>query len=139
MIYLQPRRVTLAGQTLDHVSAVIIDRTADLLAVEHSDLGPHVAFVDVPQQRITVRIQRTPVADEPSTLAPGDSATLTLRTAPSPAAPDSRQLSATVVITGVEHDITARKGLIQTITAIAVSTTGAQDPITQTIVPTGGA
>jgi len=139
MIYLQPRRVTFAGQTLSHVSAVVIDRTADLLAVEHSDLGPHVAFVDVPQQRITIRIQRTPVADEPSTIKPGDSAPLTLRTAPSPASPDSRQLNATVVITGVEHDITARKGLVQTITAIAVSTTGAQDPVTETIVPTGGA
>lgn len=139
MIYLQPRRVTFAGLTLDHVTAVILDRAADLVAVEHSDRGPHVAFVDVPQQRITIRIQRTPVSDEAGSIRPGDSAALTFRTAPSPASPQSRQISTSAVITAIEHDITTRKGLVQTITAIAVSTDGALDPITETLVPTGGA
>ena len=35
MIYLSPRRVTLGANELTHVSRVTIDRTADLLAIEH--------------------------------------------------------------------------------------------------------
>ena len=137
MIYLSPRRVTLGATDLTHVSSVTVDRAASVLTVEHSDLGPHVAFVDVPEQRITIRVVRTLVADEPGVIKPGQSLALSLRTAPSPAAPEARQIEAEVVVTGVEHDVTIKHGVRQTITCIAVSSDGSSDPITESIVAGG--
>jgi hypothetical protein len=138
MIYLSPRRVTLGTTELTHVSRVTIDRTADLLAVEHSDLGPHVEFVDVPEQRITVRIVRTIVADEAGSIRPGQQHALTLHSAASSAAPEAREVTGVVVVTGVEHDYTLKHGLQQTITAIALAGAGGSDPITEAVVAGGG-
>lgn len=138
MIYLSPRRVTLGANELTHVSRITIDRTADLIAVEHSDLGPHVEFVDVPEQRVTLRIVRTITADEPGVIKPGQQHTLSLRTAPSPASPSAREVTASVVVVSVEHDYSVKHGLEQTITTIALVGSGGADPITETIVAGGG-
>jgi hypothetical protein len=138
MIYLSPRRVTLGSNELTHVSRVTIDRTADLLAVEHSDVGPHVEFVDVPEQRVSLQIVRTIVEDEAGTIKPGQQHVLSLRSAPSAASPAAREVTANVVVTGIEHDFTAKHGLQQTIAAIALAGAGGVDPITEAIVAGGG-
>lgn len=138
MIYLTPKRVTLGAVELTHVASITLDRTPDLVNVEHSDLGPHVAFVDVPQQRVTITIVRTPVADEAGTIKPGHSATLTFKSAPSPASPTARQVSAGVVVTSIEHDYITKGGLRQTISCIGVSTDSIADPVTESLVNGGG-
>lgn len=137
MIYLSPRRVTLGSLELSNVSRVTIDRTPDVLAVEHSDVGPHVEFVDVPEQRVTLRIVRRVVEDEAGTIKPGQQHAMTLRSATSTASPSARQVAASVVVTAIEHDYTAKNGLQQTITAIALAGAGGADPITESIVPGG--
>lgn len=138
MIYLSPRRVTLGAAELTHVSRVTIDRTADLLAVEHSDLGPHVEFVDVPEQRVTIQIVRTITADEAGSIKPDQQHTLSLRSAASPVSPSAREVAATVVVVSVEHDYTAKHGLEQTITLIALAGAAGADPISESVVAGGG-
>jgi hypothetical protein len=135
MIWLQPRRVTIGGQELSHVGVVTVDRSADRVVVEHSDLGPHVAFADVPEQRVTIVLSRTLVNEGAAgSLRPGDSGTLSFRTAPSASDAQVREVTAEVVITAVKHEVSAKKGAMQTLECVAVSSDGTSDPISETVV-----
>jgi len=135
MIWLNPRRVTIAGEELSHVSVVTVDRKADRVVVEYSDVGPHVAFADVPEQRVTITLVRTLVNEGASgALRPGDKGALTFRTSPSASDAQTREISAEVVITAVEHEVSAKKGAMQTLACVAISPDGASDPISEAVV-----
>jgi len=129
MIWLSPDRVTLGNLALDGVEMVAIDRSASLTAIERGDEGPHVQFVDVPAQRIDVRIVRRVTRSEALGLAPGASVALSMRRAPSASAAGVQRIDATVVVTSIDHSMNASTGALQRITAIAVSSDGATDPI----------
>lgn len=137
MIVLNPQRVTFGSVELRHVVSVAVNRKAELLVVDYSDLGPHVAFVDAPRQRVTVTIVRSVVENELTSLEPGQSATLMFRTAPTAASPKSLQVSMTAVVATVEFDTTAKRGMEQTVTLVAVSEDGAAEPVTRTLVSGG--
>lgn len=137
MLWLNPRRVTIGTLTLDHVESVTLDRTGDKVIVEYGDAGPQVQFVDVPERRVTFRIVRVLVADEATPVKPGDQAVLSFRTSPSASGAQVREISATVVITSLEHSVTIKRGAVQTITAIAVSANGIADPVTETVIGGG--
>ncbi len=134
MITLSPANVTLGNVELTHVDAVLLSRTADRLVVEHTDQGPHVGFVDVPERRSTFTIRRRVHEDEPAPAKPGDSLALAFTTAESAAAGRARRVSANVVVTSVINDLASRRAAIQTITAIAFSTDGVADPVTESLV-----
>lgn len=135
MIWLNPQTVTLGSTTLDEVSSVSIDENAARLVVEHQDGGPHVVFVDVPEQKIVVKIRRRVVTDEVLELDLGESLALTMRTAQSGGdGLDGVQVTATVVITDLAYDVDRKRGAELIITAIAVSSDGATDPVTVQIV-----
>jgi len=136
MVILSPPAVTLGTAELRSVESVLINRTPDRLVVEHTDLGPHAAFVDVPERRVTVTIRRRVQEDEPSPAKPGDSVALTLTTSESAAAGRARRISASAVVTHVTHDIGPSSAIIQTIVLIAFSTDGVPDPITETLIST---
>lgn len=138
MIWLNPRRVTIHGAELRYVSVVMVDRSGDRVVVEHSDEGPHAAFVDVPEQRVTIALTRTIVGEGAGSLRPGDSGVLTFRTAASASDAEVREVSATVVITSIEHKVDSKRGAQQTITCIAVSSDGVSDPVVETVVAGGG-
>lgn len=134
MVILTPSAVTLGGVELRFVDAVLVNRSSDRLVVEHTDQGPHVGFVDVPERRVTITLRRRVQEDEPSPAKPGDSATLTLTTGESAAAGKGRRMTASVVVTGVTHDVGARRAVTQTIAMIAFSTDGIADPVTESVV-----
>ena len=115
MIWLSPRNVTLGGVTLEHVSAVSVSRKADKVIVEVGSGGPHVEFADVPEQRVEIEITRTVVDQQDNGIRPGDALALSFRTAPSGAGVPVREVTADVVITGVESKLSSRGGAAQTI------------------------
>ena len=97
MIWLNPESVTIGGVALTEVRAVAVDREAKRRVEEQGDVGPHLVFVDVPEQRVWVRITRSVVRSEALTLRPGDSVAVSFRTAPGASAAGVRRVSATVV------------------------------------------
>lgn len=139
MLWLQPERVELLGESLDGVAAVVVDRRAARLVVEWSDLGAHAVFCDAPEQRVTVRVVRR-VSGRPGESwgagiggAPTPGAMGALEFTASAGAGDAsrRRVSASVVVTGVEHELREGKGATQTITCVAVSADGEADPIAE--------
>lgn len=125
--------VVLGTHTLTSVTHLAIDRVARRAAVEWTDMGPHAAFADVPEQRVGVVIVRHVLASETTGPRPGDALTLTARAATNNSAAATLTINATLVITAVEHHIAASGRATQTIRATAVSTSGAADPITESI------
>jgi len=134
MLALNPQRVTLAGEVLDHVIAIAVDRDADRLALERSDFGLHLVFADVPEQRVTITITRALLDGAPgfvSDIQPGLEGELSFRTAPNLSDADAQSFEVTVVVIGVKHNLSARRGAEQTITCLAVSADGATNPIAE--------
>ena len=133
MLLLNPNRVTLGTAELTNVSAITIDRTARRAALEWTDLGPHIGFADVPEQRVAITVIRNLFASELSPAKPGDELLLTARAAASASAAGVIVVSATVVVQSISHAITQGAKATQIIRAVAVSSTGAADPITETL------
>lgn len=138
MLFLNPHTVTLGSVVLDHVSAIIVDRTADRLALEYSDVGAYPIFADVPEQRVTVTIVRDLLEGDPlilNSLAPGFQTTLAFATSPADSEAQLMDFSAALVITAVKHELKRGKSAIQRIVGVAISTSGNLDPFTP---PSGG-
>ena len=129
MLWLNPDYVTLGSERLDHVSSITIDRSPHKSALEWSDLGPHLAFADVPEQRIDIRISRTLTDSASIDLKPGDQVTLVARRAATASATDIERLSASVVILSIQYTLSRTRGATQHIHALAISSDGASDPI----------
>jgi len=138
MLFLNPQNVAFDALSLDHVVAIAVDRTAHRLALEYSDAGPYPTFVDVPEQKLTLRIVRDLLDADPmltSALTPGLQANLTFTTAPNASDAAPQTFTVTVVVTALNTDFSRKKTPAQTITAIALSSDGADDPFTP---PSGG-
>lgn len=131
MVFLNPASVTLLGKTLDGVTLVLVDRRATKLALERGDLGPHCVFADAPEQRVVVRVERAVSADEAAPAKPGEQGALAFRTGVGSDNAGVRSYSATVVVMAVEHEIRRRGGARQVIEMVALSATGADDPIAE--------
>ncbi|MBL8745923.1 MAG: hypothetical protein JNK58_06150 [Phycisphaerae bacterium] len=134
MIWLNPVKVMLGSFELRNVSLVAVDRGARRLVEEWTDLGPHVGFVDVPEQRVVVSISRHVVETETVAPKPGESHTLTFRSSAGLSAAGVRLVSIAVVVTSVEHAMTKGGRATQSIRAVAVSSDGAADPVVETLV-----
>ncbi len=137
MLWLNPELVTLAlagapSLTLDGVRSISINRSAARLALEFTDLGPHVGFADAPEQRVDIVIERnvSPETAAPSAaLAPGALGALSFRAAAANSDRAGRLISAQAVVTRVRHDHSRSLGWLQTIALVAISDDGASDPI----------
>lgn len=134
MIWLNPDSVTLGPHTLDSVTMLALDRGARRQALEWTDLGQHPAFVDVPEQRVDVLIVRRVLQSEASGPRPGELLALVLRASANASAAQVWKVSASVVVLSVTHQLSASGRATQTIRALAVSPTGEEDPITQSLV-----
>lgn len=131
MLILNPRSVSFGATTYPDVLLVAIDRSAKRLALEWSDLGPHVAFADVPEQIITVKLVQEVMDGSPNGPGPGESATLTFVTSPTGSDSAAVRLTATAVVTSCTHEITTggrNIGARRTVEFVLVSATGAADP-----------
>ncbi len=132
MLLLNPRRVTFAASVWEDVALVAIDRAAARLALDWGDLGPHPVFADVPEQRVTIRVVQHVARGDPDGPRPGDEGQLVLHTSPAASDAGRRRLTARAVVTEVTHELSLRRATTRTITLVAVSETGADDPIAVT-------
>ena len=135
MLAINPTSVLFDGRSLSGVSAIVIDRSAESLAEEWDDHGPHPAFVDVPAQRITLRLVQTlETADRGNQSeallppVPGDRGTLEFCIAPAGADGDRRRVFVPSVVSAVRHDLGPRTAT-RTITFAACAGAGDVDPV----------
>lgn len=139
MLILSPDIIRFEDLIWDDASAVAIDRAAARTIAEFSDLGPHIAFADVPEKRTTVRITRTlRRADPINDPAPhvGRLGTLVFYTSTELGDMGRRRVTVHCVLTGVETQLGSAARTpraTQTLTFLALSPNGgAQDPVTIT-------
>jgi hypothetical protein len=133
MLLLNPRFVKFGSALWENVTAVAIDRQPQRIVEAFGDNGPYAVLVDVPEQRIRIRVRQEAVRHGLNAPLPGDEAQLLCHASPTVGdAGPRRRIAATAVVLAVEHEISLHKGAIRTITLAAVSATGASDPITIT-------
>jgi hypothetical protein len=131
MLWLNPQQVMLGSALLGNVESLTIDRSPRKTALEWTDLGPHLSFADVPEQRIDIRLTRRLIESESTDLEPGDEVSLIARRAPSASAAQVIEIAATVVILRIDHSISKSRGARQHIHAIAISSDGLADPVVE--------
>lgn len=129
MLLLTPRVVRFGEATWEDVSAVVVDRAARRKVVEWSDLGPHVALADVPEQEVTVRVVQSLTRDAPDGPRPGDAGELSFDTSPAGTDAARRRVRAQAVVLDVRHELSVKGGATRTVTLVAVSPDGATDPV----------
>jgi hypothetical protein len=132
MLILNPRSVAFGTASWENVRLVSIERRAHREVVEWSDAGPYVVMMDVPEQRVDLTVEMELTRDDLAAPRPGDQATLTLFTSPTASDAGRRKVSATCVVVRVEHEVSTRIGATRRVRLIAVSGTGAADPVTVT-------
>lgn len=129
MLVLNPRLVKFGAFVWEGVLSVVIDRLAHKQVVEWSDAGPHAVFVDVPEQRIEVRIAQELIREDLAGPVPGQQAELVLYTSPTSSEAARRKVSLQAVVVQVSHELSLKKGALRMIELVAVSATGASDPV----------
>lgn len=132
---INPRVVKFGTASWEGVTSIAVDRGADKVVAEVSDLGPHVVFVDVPEQRVIARVTADLLTDDLGPPRPGDSGALVFFTSPAGTDGGRKKVSMTAVVTAVRHPGGPR-GFARVIDLIAVSSDGVADPVT--IVDAGG-
>lgn len=139
MLLLNPRLVTFASSRWDDIALIAIDRKAHKEIVEWSDLGPHVVLADVPEQRIEIKVIQELARDDITVPHPGDFGELTFHTSPTSTDAGRKKITTQAVILRVEHELSLKRGALRTITLIAISQDGADDPLSITADEGGGA
>jgi hypothetical protein len=132
MLILNPRLVVFGTTTFPDVLLITIDRAAKRVAMEWGDAGPHIAFVDVPEQVVGVKVVQEIMDGSPDGPRPGESAALSFVTSPTGSDSGRLRFSGTGVVRSCTHEIVASGrniGARRTIEFVLVSATGASDPI----------
>ena len=129
MLLLSPQSVKFGTDRWDDVGALSLDRIASRLTLEWSDMGPHIVFADVPEERVTIRVTRRLHRDAAFTPRPGDAGELVAYTSPSAGDSSRRRVRIESVVTAVSHEISATGGATQVVTLVGVSSNGAADPV----------
>lgn len=129
MLVLNPREVTFDGESWEDVSAVTVDREAARTIESWSDLGPHLAFADVPERRVVIRVVQVLDSDSLLSVAPGDAGELSFYASHGATDSGRKRVEADVVVTKVQHEVSQKRGAVRTVTCVAVSSDGAVDPI----------
>jgi hypothetical protein len=130
MLILNPRQATFAGAPWPNTTLVAIDRRSTRLALAWSDNGPHPTFADAPEQQTLIQVVMDVEREDLDAPRPGDQGTLTFVTSPTASDASRRRLTTTAVITNVTHELSLKRGSIRTISLIALSPDGSDDPIT---------
>ncbi|MCE7973864.1 MAG: hypothetical protein DYG92_05975 [Leptolyngbya sp. PLA1] len=126
LLLLSPTRVRFGGQEWTHVRTLTISREASRRVVDFADAGPHAVFADAPEvlTRLEVRQELTSTSLEAP--APGQRAVLTAQASAGPGNGRAVTLSADAVVLSVRVEA----GGERRIELVALSATGAADPIT---------
>ena len=129
MLILNPTSVILGNQILPNVSSIAIDRAASRQLIEWSDEGPHIVFIDCPEQRITITLVQELSRGELSIPAPGTSLQLVFQTSIDSSHAGWSVISIPVVLLAAKHESKAR-GFVRTLSLVAISSNGISDPVT---------
>lgn len=129
MLILNPDRVRFGDIAWHDVLSIAAEAAPERAVVEWSDLGPHAAFADVPEVRTTLKVSRSPQADDLASVKPGQRGVLEFFTSPGADARRVR-IEADCIIERTSCQFITGKGAVQTITLIALSPDGAADPLT---------
>ena len=129
MLWINPRNVTINGEALGGVRSVRVSRGAGRSVVEHGDEGPHVVFVDVPEQKVEVRIERD--LEDGAAVGAGVSDSVTLEFETSRGSSDALRRRVTIVgvVVSSDVDIKGESGGSERMKIIGVSSDGSQDPV----------
>ncbi len=133
MLTFHPQSVSFLNTPLTDVDAIAVDRRSSKQTEERTDLGPHLVFADVPEQRVTIAVTRTLTRDEPTTFTPGAQGQLRFTAAPSSSDAKRRTYTATVVVLSIDYDLSRKAAARQRIALLALSTDGAADPINESV------
>ncbi|GAB5497450.1 MAG: hypothetical protein Phyf2KO_25300 [Phycisphaerales bacterium] len=128
MLVLAPESVEFDGDPWLGVESIAIDRTAGREVVEVGDLGPHVVFADVPEQRVSVKVSRKIERSELESVLPGDEGELVFRAGFGRTDAGWSSVTIGVVVSRVDHDFD-RGGVRRVVTMVAVSADGVADPV----------
>lgn len=134
---LHPSAATFGDLALDNILSVTIERLAAREVVEFSDLGPHVAYADVAEQRIHINVMRRPTPPELGTLRPGDASELVFAAAAGVSDAARIRVRVLCMVREVKYDFNdgsaapggSRASPRQTLTFLALSPEGADDPV----------
>lgn len=136
MLITTPTSVRFDTLTLDDVTLIAIERSAERAVVEWSDLGPHPTFADVPEQRITVKLSRRVHRGDLAAPSPGQMGELSFVVSPQGAAAAAKKHAAQCVVLGVKYELVhaAGKGpsAVQVLELVAVSSSGSAEPFVVT-------
>ncbi len=130
MLILNPDKVTFAGEPWTEVVVVSIERASEKSVLEWSDNGPHAVYADVPEERMTIRITRLVSASEIDTPGPGALGELEFFTSIGTSDARRQRVRALGVIERVTYQCVQKSGTTQTITLLAISTSGDECPLT---------
>ena len=129
MLILHPTRVSFAAEPWEDVTAISIDRSAQREIIEWGELGPHAVFADVPEQLVIIKVAMELTRTMSGAPAPGDQGTLIFETGPTTSDGSRRTISALAVVRAATHQLSRQKGAVRSVELIAISLTGAADPI----------
>lgn len=132
MLALRPRGVRVMGVALDDVESIAIERRATRVAEEWTDAGPHVAFVDVAEQRVSATIVRAPAGDAADLFRPGQQGTVEFEASANLSGGHrggARRFIATGVVVETSFGAHGEKGARQRIALTLVSADGLSDPL----------
>lgn len=130
MLILHPEIVRFDSHAWEDVAAIAIDRSAKRLIEDHADAGPFAAFVDVPEQSITIRVQRTLATTDAADPALGDAGDLVFLLAAPGSELDRKRITIRCAVTSIRIDLpTGTRPATKTIEFRAFKEDGS-DPIT---------
>lgn len=139
MLIITPAAVRFDSLTLDDVTLIAIERSAERAVVEWSDFGPHPTFADVPEVRTGVRVSRRVHRGDLASPTPGQFGELSFVVSPAGTAAAAKRHAAQCVVMSVKYDLaqpagTAAKGpsAVQVIECVAVSASGSAEPFVVT-------
>lgn len=110
MLIVQPKSVRFGAAVLEEVLLVAVDREAEEPVEAWDDAGPFATLVDVPRQRVKVRLVQTLRRDEPAAPTPGTLAELAFVAAPGGSDAGRVRYRVWAVVTGVKHNLRAGAG-----------------------------
>jgi hypothetical protein len=129
MLLLNPRRVRFGNEAWEDVTALVVDRRAARTVVEWSDEGPYAVLADVPRQRVTLRVVQQIAREDIGAPRPGQEGLLVAYTSPTGSEGGRRRVRCQAVVTAVSHELSLSRGAVRTVDLVAVSGSGAADPI----------
>lgn len=128
MLVLRPDEVRFGSAVWSGVLRVRVDRLSVETVDEWDETGPNAIFVDVVRRKVVIRVTQELGSDELESPIPGDAGRLTLVTGEGSDV-ERRRVSADVVVESVLGRV-SDFGASRTITLIAYSGSGDEDPVT---------